>query len=234
MERFEKQSFSDILDRPRLFSRHGNCVQDMVLDTCYFDNCCLSIVARPEKRTLVRNVRLTSCTQSYCTIYPAVIEDTVVDNLECNETFLVYSPAFKHVVLRGRIGNVSIIPHFRLDADLESKEQRRFSRAIADYYSDVDWALNIQEALFNEVQIGGIPTELIQRDEDTQMILTRDRALEGKWKSIDLAGTHWQLAIERLLQHGEPARVLIAPKLATNFDRLLESLLEMRDRGIVE
>jgi hypothetical protein len=234
MQRFEEQSFAHILDRPALFSRRGNCVEDLVLDACNLDNCALSIVQRPEKRTLVRNVRLTSCDQLYCTIYPAIIEDTVVDNLKCHEVLLVYAPAFKHVVLRGRLGPISIIPHYRLDADLGSKEQRRFDTANAEYYKGVDWALDIRDALFTEIQIGGIPTALIRRDQDTQMVITRESALEGKWKSVDLTATHWPVAIERLLLHGEPSRLLIASKLATNFERQRATLHELRDRGIVE
>ena len=48
MRRFENQSFAQILERPGLFSRRGNCVEDLVLEACNLDNCSLSIVQRPE------------------------------------------------------------------------------------------------------------------------------------------------------------------------------------------
>jgi 5-methylcytosine-specific restriction endonuclease McrA len=59
----------------KLFDDGGTVFQDIVLESCTFDWCGLSLTKSVERRSTVRNVRLTNCTSTnHCGIGPAVFE----------------------------------------------------------------------------------------------------------------------------------------------------------------
>jgi hypothetical protein len=60
-------------------------------------------------------------------------------------------------------------PHYSLEGDI--KEAFRES-AIA-YYGTVDWAVDITEAQFSDVDLYMVPGELIRRDSETRFLLRR-------------------------------------------------------------
>jgi len=115
------------------------------------------------------------------------------------------------------------------------EEQAAFDRANAEYYAGCDWALDISRAEFKEMDIRGIPAKLIRRDPETQVVVTRAKALEGKWRTLDLSDTWWATAIEFLLDHKkENDIVLVAPKGHSQFEQFLAGLKLLREAGVAE
>jgi len=82
--------------------------------------------------------------------------------------------------------------------------------------------------------IRGIPAHLIRRDPETQIVVKRENALEGKWRALDLENTYWQVAIDFMLEREDPDVVLVAPKRARNFKDLLRGLQLLREAGVAE
>jgi hypothetical protein len=115
-----------------------------------------------------------------------------------------------------------------------AEQQRAFDTANAAYYAQVDWALDITEAEFEEGEIQGVPAALVRRDPATQVVVKRSRALQGGWRQLDLERTHWATAIEFLLERGDQDVVLVAPKRHHNFPALRDGLQALRDRGVAE
>jgi hypothetical protein len=132
------------------------------------------------------------------------------------------------VVFRSRLAPLSNSPAL-IDA---------FQRANAIYYQGVDWALDISEAEFSEVDLEGIPGHLIRRDPRTQVRVTRAKALEGRWRTVNLSGTYWAILLEEFANDGSAQSsdtvVLAAPKLARNFRTHLGALDTLRAEGIAE
>jgi hypothetical protein len=114
------------------------------------------------------------------------------------------------------------------------EEQEAFNAANAEFYSSVDWALDISEAEFVECDIRGIPAHLIRRDPETQVVIKREKALTGEWRTLDLSETYWPAYIEGFLEDGEDDVVLAAPIQDPKFRVLLEGLQRLRDGGIAE
>jgi hypothetical protein len=113
--------------------------------------------------------------------------------------------------------------------------QKAFDEANSIYYSSVDWALDIREAQFEEADLRGIPARLILHDPETQFILTREKALEGRWKEVDLSGTHWKTSIEFFLEETNASdEILVAPKRHPRYRPLLAGLWALRDAGVLE
>ncbi len=184
-------------------------------------------------RSTVRNTRLIQCEESGGWLDAAIVEDSLVDGLKTHGVLQTWGAVFKHVTLRGKIGRVMISDRIA-SAKAPPNVQRVFDETNADYYSKIDWALDISEGEFEELDIRGVPALLIRRDPATQAIVTHEKALLGQWQKLDLSGTYWPEAIEQLVKRGDPAKVLVAARRARDFEALVDGLRKLRDAGVAE
>ena len=225
---FERQSFKCFYDQDS-----GHTFSDIEFRKCYFESCTISTVRVPHLRSTVRNIKLIGCEQRGCCLDAAIVEDVVVDGLKTNGLFQTWGAVFKHVALKGKVGQIMISPAVATGTATPS-EQRAFDEANSIYYSMVDWALDISEAEFEEADIRGVPARLVLRDPETQVVVTREKAMRGDWRGLDLSKGAWDTAIEFFLERGEPDVVLVAPKGHRQFRRMLAELKALRDAGIAE
>lgn len=227
---YENQTFEHFHDY-----ESGRVFEDIEFRHCTFGDCCISIAKDPSKRSIVRNVRLINCQEFHTTLYEAIVEDTLIDGFKTYELVQTWGAVFKHVTLRGKIGRI-MITHA---ADptrlfLTSAQRQAFDEANAAYYKNVDWALDISQAEFQECSIRGVPARLIRRDPETQAVVTRQKALEGRWRELDLEKTWWHISIQFMLERGDPDVVLVAPKRHRQFKDLLEGVKLLRQAGVAE
>lgn len=225
---FEKHEFARFYDQDS-----GRTFSDIEFRKCSFLSSAISITRKPELRSTVRNVKLIQCEQRGCALEAAVIEDVLVDGFKTNGLLQTWGAVFKHVTLRGKIGRVMISPAVATGT-ATAQQQRTFDEANAAYYAGVDWALDISEAEFDEVDIRRVPARLIRRDPVTQVVVTRDRAMEGRWRELDLGRTDWAGWIDLFLKDGDPDLVLAAPKRHRKYRDLLDGLKMLRDAGVAE
>jgi hypothetical protein len=179
-------------------------------------------------------VRLISCEQRGSSIWGAILDDVIVDGFSTNgQLFQTWGAVFKHVTLRGKIGRIMISPAVKGGLATPS-QQRAFDEANAEFYSGVDWALDIREAEFEEGEFQRVPAHLIRRDPETQVVVKREAAMRGEWRNLDLSKTHWATSIEFFLERGDHDVVLVAPKRNRKFKHLLAGLKMLRDAGVAE
>lgn len=225
---FRNRTFDSVFDRDS-----AAVFGDMEFDRCCFKNCSISITFDPKLRSTVRNVRLADCKLHACSLSSAVIQDVTVDGLKTNGLFQAWSPVFRHVTFKGYIEDV-MISHMVAPGIATAEQQRAFDEANEAFYADVDWALDIKEAEFGDLDLRGVPAKLIKRDPETQVIVTRAKAMKGDWRNLDLTGTHWRVSLEGLLKDGHMDTVLIAPKRHKKFKALLRGLQLLREAGVAE
>jgi hypothetical protein len=65
-------------------------------------------------------------------------------------------------------------------------------------------------------------------------VITREKAMQGKWRELDLSKTHWKTSIEFMLNRGDADVVLVAGKRNRKFHDLLDGLMKLRDAGVAE
>lgn len=224
----------------------GAVFSDMEFHRCRFINCDISITDVPELRSLVRNVKLFNCVYTgLAGLSAAIVEEVMVDGLKTNGLLQTWGMVFKHVTLNGRIGRIMISQAIGsvLTGSAPQSVQHTFDEANAAYYSTVDWALDISQAEFEECDIRGIPSRLIRRDPETQVVVTREKAVQGRHRHLDLyscvdrsSGTYWDWSsfIDLFLKDGDPDVVLVAPKRHRRFHKLLDGLKLLRDVGVAE
>lgn len=225
---YENRTFECFSDRDS-----GATFSNIVFSKCAFEACAISVTLRPELRSTIRKVNITSCEQRGCGIYCAVFEDVWIENLKTNGLLQTWGSVFKHVTLKGRLGRLmfsqAIAPS---RATLE--QQRTFDEVNAAFYDNVDWAMDIREAEFEECDIRSVPAGLIQRDPETQVVVKRSNAARGQWRKLDLSKTYWHVALDLFLERGDQDIVLVAPKRHKKFRDLLQGLKMLKDIGVAE
>jgi hypothetical protein len=224
---FESQTFECFYDDgDQLF-------EDIEFRRCNFESCAISITHDPRHRSTVHNVKVIDGVQRGCAINSAIVEDVLIDGLKTNGVFQALGAVFKRVTLRGKLGRImlaSAVPGLN-----ESREDLRpLELANIDYYATVDWALDISEAQAEEIDIRRVPARLIRRDPATQVVITREKAMQGKWRTLDLSETHWATSLEYFLKEGDPDVVLVAPRSHRKFRQLHDGLNALRDAGVAE
>jgi hypothetical protein len=162
-----------------------------------------------------------------------VFEDVLVDGLSTSGVFQAWAAVFKHVTLKGKIDRVMFSRLFHPGYP-ESQFQFEVSRANADFYSRVDWALDIRNAEFKDFDCRGVPSRLVRRDPETQVLATRERVLSCG-DAIRAGGPFWESILKLFLS--EPWRgetLLVAAKRNPNFKELTAGLQQLRHQGVVE
>jgi hypothetical protein len=225
---FDRQDFVDFVDR-----NSGRTYSDMEFRHCRFESCGISITRTPKKRSIIRNMAFHGCETRGCSIKPAIIEDVLVSSLKTHNLLQIWGAVFKHVKLEGNLGDIMISPLITPTL-ASSKEQLAFDKINNNYYQTVDWALDISEARFIDCELQRVPARLVRRDPETQVVITREKALSGEWKKLDLSKTYWATSIKFFLDRGDQDVVLVAPKQYSKYPDLLDGLKMLRDAGVAE
>jgi hypothetical protein len=243
---FEGQEFFGFHDHnwglPWSLPRHGQLFEDLEFRRCTFVGSALSVTKKPKLRSTVRNVRLLDCREMGCSLHAAIVEEVFVDGLETSNPFHAWGAVFRHVTLRGRIGGI-MLSHAVTPGRPESAEQRAFDAANAAFYASVDWALDLREAEFtDDADLRGVPGRLVRRNPETQVLITREKALQGRWRQLDLKRTYWPTALALFLEDTTlGSTVLVVPKRVPQRhdglwtrETLLDGARRLRDEGIAE
>ena len=235
MRLFDGEKFGPIYDRDS-----GALFSDLQFRRCQFLTCYISITENPALRSTVRSVQVYHCDVQASSVDNAILEDILVDGLKTHGRFDTWGAVFKHVTLKGRIGNLKV-SDFIVAADaspaLRHKINLRFQAANAEYYRNVDWALDISEAEFEECEIKGVPGHLIRRDPENKVLVNRSKVLEleNEWRRLDLSKTHWATSLQSMIKKEQHAdRVLIVPRRSKSFKELLNGLNLLRRVGVAE
>jgi hypothetical protein len=212
----------------------GSLFEDIEFRRCSFISSAISITRKPSQRSTVRRCRVISCEQRGCAIDTAVLEDVLMEGLLTHGLLQTWGAVFKHVTLRGRLGRIMTSDRIATGTATPA-EQRAFDEANAAYYAAVDWALDLREAEFtDEPDFRGVPARLVIRDPDSQVVVTRERAMQGTWRQVDLSKTYWEAYIQGMLKDGYPDVLLVAPKRSRRFRNLRDGLEKLRDAGATQ
>jgi hypothetical protein len=207
-------------------------IDDRELRLCSMLGCVLSTTSDVTARAIVRRVAAQQLRVAGCLASGVIFEDCTLDGLTtAADLQIVDACAFKHVVIRGRIGRL-LITHRLLSRPDNVADA--FEKANRAYYKSVDWALDISGAEAREFELRGVPAHLIRRDPVSQFVFTRESVLRREWEQIDLRGTALRTWLDDLLTFGSRDGVFVAPLLSPRRDRVLEALHQLRQAGVAE
>jgi len=232
MREVADQTFECLYDRAS-----GRTFTGVHFKKCAFESCVFSQTDKPELRSRAVGLRFTNCSVQGSSLDPGILDDVVVDGLKTRGLLQVWGVAMRHVVLTGRIGDVMFSPVVSINlmgTPAHIGIQKAFTEANREFYRTVDWAIDISTGEFTDLELQGVPARLVRRDPATQVIVTREKALEGKWRELDLTDTHWSTSIDFLLERGDEDVVLVAGKRNRKFRQLVAGLEKLRAAGVAE
>jgi hypothetical protein len=200
-------------------------ITDAEVRRCTFTECQHPAWFEGSERPTLRRVNLVRCHVRASELGAVVAEDCVIDTVWFHRGMwgpqLLAGCAFRHVVIRGNVTGglrfgISTEWHRTWPPPLVSDDP--VHRANADYYADVDWALDISQANFTAVEMSwcDIPARLIRRDPETQVVLARQSVTNGDWRAACGDSPLW-VGIERFLESGLPDTVLVAARRSKRF-----------------
>jgi len=209
--RFERKQFSNYSEEEA-----GKVIESCEFINCKFTGCYINFSDNPDERTTVKKVVLRNCEQKKCIIGAAILEDVTVENLKCSGLLQTWGAAFKRVKFKGEIGPLMISQDIRA-ATAPPNIQKKFDKQNKEIYRNIEWALDISEALFEECEIRSIPAALIVRDPETQIVVDRKTLVKVDLSKINFLGTYFLQALNLFLEREEDDYVLIAPRLDNDF-----------------
>ncbi len=206
----------------------GRTFADAEFRDCMFQHCSISATLNPNRRSTVRRVSLYGCKTAGCAVYPAILEDVRIEDLDTLEPLRTFGAVFKRTVITGRIGRVQIGQRL-VQGDV--RQQAAFDQANDLYYRYTPWALDISGVEAEQLVVFGIPGALVRRDTKTQAVVSALGAIRGEWRSIDMP-LDWKALLEEAAVLRGPDLILVAPKLSPEFDRYASVLDELRARKV--
>lgn len=155
-------------------------IEDTQFLNCEFDSGLRLVSYTVQNRTTARNVSLTKCRIPTFGGIGAVLDTVTIDQLRISaRPATLDACAFRHVTITGNCGSVI----FNRDFDIMDPEKSAaFNQANDDFHATVDWALDLRGLQASAFELrGAIPVDLIRRDPEQQIIMSRDIALSEEW-----------------------------------------------------
>ena len=213
--------------------------EGMVFEGCTFDNAAIRNRTSPDARPIVRDIVVKDAALMACSLTGVTVDTVSVTNLKAmaDMPLFCWACVFRHVVLAGKITTIKINRRLLITGtDAVSREQAQapWDDFAREYYKSADWALDLRNAEFTgSITLEAIPGSLVRRDEETQVLISRERLGQSNWQQLDFGSTGLDVAIEWFLDGSLfDDVVLVAEKKRKNFKEKLKVLQELRKEGI--
>ncbi|ONI89114.1 hypothetical protein ALI22I_16505 [Saccharothrix sp. ALI-22-I] len=230
MKTVTKETFTDLHDRDS-----GVTIEDAEFVRCTFRGSSLSMARTPETRSTLRRVRLRRCVATGCFVMNPVLREVEVDGLKSGASPLfTWGALFDRVTLAGAVDNIVLSP--RADPPtFPDADAAAFDAAGRSFYGEVEWALDIRRVEAQNLEVYGVPGELVRHDPETQAIARLDVvADEARWRDLDLADTWWPTVLETMITQRHEHAVLVTPLRHRRASAFVEGIKALRKAGVVE
>lgn len=164
-----------------------------------------------------------------------MIEDVSLHNLkrQGNSPLFLWSCVFRHVKVSGKISGVKINRWVTVGTG-GSELQGAWDACVKKFYEGTDWALDISEAKFaGGISFEAIPGDKIKRDQETQVMVSRDNLVRSDWRSFNYGSTGFDIALSWFLEDSLFESVVLAARMASKSAKSDIEVLDMlRKEGI--
>jgi uncharacterized protein YjbI with pentapeptide repeats len=206
----------------------GRTFSDFELSRVAFTSSVLAQHDDPSFGLVVRDSVLRNCSFNACTMAGVKLENVTVDGARFKKSS-ISGCVFRNVTLRGKIGQFILGgPVSSLSAEMFAS----FSSAMVDFYRDVDWALDIRDAVFADAAIRAVPGDLVLRDEDRHFLL--DRTDRDAVLSLSDAPPLVKAYFRDFDLTPFDSMVAVASQGSKTFEAQLADLRWLRERGLAK
>jgi hypothetical protein len=206
----------------------------VVFDRCTFSACSLGMKTKsPNDRLMIEDVTLRNCTLDSVLVGPVVFDKCVVENLTTSDHLWFHGAAFRNCVFRGAIGKMLLLEEVIALEPRESETNSVFIKDNESIYQALDWAIDIKDAQFDDLDIRSIPAECI-RVNNVNQIKVNYQEVRSAFNSGELDEAPSKELIEVSLEDYEDSQINFVlasnPKSSNHKERIeLFRLLERKN-----
>lgn len=219
--------------------QENKLVENIQFKNCSFYSCDFSDrISLPQERSIIKNSIFENCTvNNNCGIGNGIIEDVELINLKTKGIVFCLGTLFNKVTFRGKCGS------FRLTSetvdravhngeDISKSQIEAFNHSAQEFYKGVDWALDISNAEFKELQIDpDIPAALVKRNPETQILIRKE--------NIDVAKIQQHPYIfslhKRHLTSNKYDQIIVISTISNkHLEEEMKSIQILREEGIAD
>jgi hypothetical protein len=204
-------------------------------DRCKFVNCSLGLTCRqPQDRVKLTQISLTRCTVTRTHVGPVHFDRCLVDALKTPGHLWVCGAAFTQCTIRGDNGKILLFEEPE-PTEPDSAVNALFVAENLALHGAAEWALDIAEATFVDLDIRGIPAERIRINGRDQVRVSFQKAQHeyehGHWENED-ACSYVGSALE---DHAETRHdfVLTTHAKLRNYRKKMEMFAEFDRKGLL-
>ncbi|MGC7560415.1 hypothetical protein [Pasteurella sp. PK-2025] len=211
--------------------------QDIVFRKVVFDNCTVGLDNDINNLNEISDIRFNDCSFIFCTFGSAIFNNVLFNNIKFQDYGIFWSPFLNKVPFEGKISSFRINSNgFMLDKNPELNNN--LNQLRANFYKNIEWALDISKAKLSSFDYSGIPSHLFIRDPDTQFVVKKE-----KFNSLDLLDKRFKdkfdavmIYLEDFLNSNENDKVITVPLARPKKYKqpILEGLQELRRLGFAE
>lgn len=222
--------FQNLIDRDS-----ERVIQNLNLQRCSFTNCRLSSGLDPKKRTILRRLHLSHCRikQRFAMIGAPILDEITVEDLRCGDVLIFRGAAFRRTILKGHMPPMIFHERTVGSTAVPVGCAERFLAANDEFYTAVDWALDIRDAQFATVRLSSIPGQLIRRNPATQAMVSKSKLLERDWNKLPLPSIT-RVSVKDCLQSRHEYQVIVAGERSKTFSAQLDGIELLRREGFVK
>lgn len=202
-----------------------------------FDNCDIGLDNNVENLPHIKGIEFIDCNFVFCWFGATIFQEVIFKNTKFTEYGRFMCPFFHNVTISEKITSFGISKQGFL-TDKKPEIQNLLNQFRTDFYSKIDWALDISKAKLSSFDYEGIPARLFVRDPDTQFVITKEKfhSLNQLDESFKQNFTYVTMYLEDFLESEAPDKVLTVPMARPKKFRqpILEGLQELRRQGFAE
>ncbi|MFH7595278.1 hypothetical protein WDV06_09265 [Streptomyces racemochromogenes] len=218
---FENEEFRDI----RILGSNRT-YQSTRIAGCKFSACHLAQFDDPEFNLVIKDAAIENCGFDRCSIQGVMFDNVVIEGMRFKQLHRVYGCVFRNVRFLGKVGPVIVMgPH----ASLARRE--KMADGIIRKYREIDWAVDISEAIFSDADFHYVPGHLIRRDPETQILLHREKFVDIPASDFPPYARIW---VSRFEVSPFDSLVAVAPKASRKFADYMRDLVWMRENDLAE
>lgn len=226
----ENEEFTGLYDEDS-----GHTFEDLEFVSCVFRSCGLSMAQTLRARSHVRRVTLRDCEAYGCFVMNPILEQVNIQDLRSGtEPVFTWGALFDRVRIVGKVGNLVLSP--RVDPPtFPDADAAEFDAARTAFYSNVSWALDITEVRPENLEIYGVPGDLVRYDPEHQAVVQRENVLnEQRWRDLDLSATWWSSVLEAMVTQGYEHAVLATPLDHPRAEAFVKGIAALREAGVAD
>ena len=209
--------------------RLKSSVSHFHIERCTIEACSLSVSRDAVDRLVASDCEFIDSKVRGGGIRGVHLRDITLRNVRLSSMPQILGCVFERVTLAGKVNQVMI------RADLPTVDHPRvFEDAAMIAYQNIDWAIDISDLDCPDLSIQGVPGDLIRRNSERQVVVTRERAILAPWREADLSDTNFSVAITQMLRLGWSQVVLSAARSGPHQARTRAALHELIALGVTD